>query len=64
MCNLLVESLDEKEKLNLDAIARIHRHLDDDKNGNVDLQESIEVSLISRDILFSTIKAPISPPFQ
>ena len=35
--------LDEKEKLNLDAIARIHRHLDDDKNGNVDLKESIGV---------------------
>ena len=34
----------EIEKLNLEAITKIHFHLDDDRNGKVDLSESNEVS--------------------
>lgn len=35
----------ENEKLNFDAITKIHSHLDDDRNGKVDLSESNEVSV-------------------
>ncbi|XP_035714455.1 stromal interaction molecule 2 isoform X2 [Folsomia candida] len=35
-------SLDETEALALDAIRSLHRQLDDDKNGNIDLTESNE----------------------
>lgn len=37
----------ENEKLNFDAITKIHSHLDDDRNGKVDLSESNEVSVYS-----------------
>ena len=33
----------ENEKGNYDAITKIHSHLDDDRNGNVDIDESNEV---------------------
>lgn len=36
-------SLDENEKLALEAIHALHHQLDDDKNGNIDLYESNEV---------------------
>ena len=36
--------LTESEKVNLEAITKIHFHLDDDRNGKVDLSESNEVS--------------------
>jgi len=39
-----LENLTEREKLNLEAITKIHFHLDDDRNGKVDLSESNEVS--------------------
>ena len=39
-----LENLTEGEKLNLEAITKIHFHLDDDRNGKVDLSESNEVS--------------------
>lgn len=39
-----MENLTEGEKLNLEAINKIHFHLDDDRNGKVDLSESNEVS--------------------
>lgn len=35
----------ENEKLNFDAVTKIHSHLDDDRNGKVDLTESNEVSV-------------------
>jgi len=37
-------SLDETEKLALEAITALFHQLDDDKNGNIDLEESNEVS--------------------
>lgn len=37
-------NITESEKLNLEAITKIHFHLDDDRNGKVDLSESNEVS--------------------
>ena len=37
-------NLSENEKLNFDAVTKIHSHLDDDRNGKVDLSESNEVS--------------------
>ena len=33
----------DNEKGNYDAITKIHSHLDDDRNGNVDIDESNEV---------------------
>lgn len=38
-------SLDESEKLALEAIHSLHHQLDDDKNGNIDLFESNEVNI-------------------
>lgn len=37
-----LQHLTENEKLNLEAITKIHVHLDDDRNGKVDLSESNE----------------------
>ena len=37
--------LSGSEKLNFDAVTKIHSHLDDDRNGKVDLKESNGVSL-------------------
>ena len=34
----------EEDKLVFQAIGSIHKHLDDDRSGNVDFNESIEVS--------------------
>lgn len=43
---LCLEHLTENEKLNREAITKIHVHLDDDRNGKVDLSESNEVSVL------------------
>lgn len=37
------ELLDDNEKLALEAIKCLHRQLDDDKDGNINLDESNEV---------------------
>lgn len=38
-------SMAANDKLGLEAIKSLHRKLDDDENGNVDLSESNDVSL-------------------
>lgn len=38
-----LENLANDEKLIFDAVTKIHLHLDDDRNGKVDLSESNEV---------------------
>ena len=45
-CDLFINLfVPENEKLNFDAVTKIHSHLDDDRNGKVDLSESNEVSV-------------------
>ena len=39
-----LQNLSESDKFNLEAITKIHFHLDDDRNGKVDLSESNGVS--------------------
>ena len=44
-CMILgLQNLSESDKFNLEAITKIHFHLDDDRNGKVDLSESNGVS--------------------
>ena len=45
ICFLGQVNLSESEKLNFDAVTKIHSHLDDDENGKVDLSESNEVRI-------------------
>ncbi len=40
-------SLDETEKLALEAIRCLHRQLDDDQDGNINLDESNDVSTLT-----------------
>lgn len=35
----------EKDKLGYEAIKTLHHQMDDDKNGDIDLEESAEVSV-------------------
>jgi len=45
--------LDQNEKLALDAIKSLHRQLDDDKDGNINLDESNEVTFITQHLALS-----------
>ena len=40
---IIFADVEEYEVLNYEAIIKIHNHLDDDRNGEVDLSESDEV---------------------
>ena len=35
----------EKDKLGYEAISALHHQMDDDQNGDIDLEESVEVSV-------------------
>lgn len=61
---LRLEHLTENEKLNREAITKIHVHLDDDRNGKVDLSESNEVSVLIYHQKRSNLSVFLSPYSQ
>jgi len=46
-CSL--REVDKEIRKEYDAIRKVHMHLDDDHDGNVDTQESAEVTCLSAD---------------
>lgn len=48
----------EDEKLSFDAVRSIHKLMDDDANGDVDVEESDEVSARHRGSRFSCVNRP------